>query len=148
MECYFPRWPITRIQAVNNVSLGMPKVRYPTSIQSRISNPQKTPSMANNLGLMNAFCACCHQIGIVHLRNPLVFFFVASHKLPCASPDVFITHMASEREGYVCTAKETGLTANLANWLLLHYDPSGLPPPSTNFLAAPYTARAIRLRFR
>jgi len=65
---YFPRWPITRIRAVNNVSLGMLKVRYP------IANPQQTPSMANNLGLMNAFCACCHQIGIVHLRNPLDFF--------------------------------------------------------------------------
>lgn len=36
--------------------------------------------------------------------------------------------MASKREGYVRAAKETGLTANLANWLLLHYDPSGLPP--------------------
>jgi len=31
---YFPRWPITRIRAVNNVSLGMLKVRYP------IANPQ------------------------------------------------------------------------------------------------------------
>lgn len=100
--------------------------------------------MANNLGLMNAFCACCHQIGIVHLRNPLVFFFfffVASHKLPCASPDVFITHMASEREGYVCTAKETGLTANLANWLLLHYDPSGLPPVHQFFGRTIYSSR-------
>jgi len=41
--------------------------------------------------------------------------------------------MASKREGYVRDAKETGLTANLANWLLLHYDPSGLPPPVHQF---------------